>query len=155
MVFSQWVWYILQNGTMIELVTSCLLWRHRRMTLYAKPINRLLALEGWFEKPKNMLFGHVRVIYVIHYYIHVTHRGLEIWHGWRRLRHQQTPQLTIHIKENLVPNGEWALHPMRRGVTLSLYEWKELKTKNQNWGQWTIKWLEKIKWKRLRNRDWT
>jgi hypothetical protein len=30
-----------------------------------------------------------------------------------------------------------------------------LKTKGQNWGQWTIKWLEKIKWKRLRNRTWT
>jgi hypothetical protein len=30
--------------------------------LYAKPINRLLALEEWFVKPKNMLFGHVRVI---------------------------------------------------------------------------------------------
>jgi hypothetical protein len=31
------------------------------MTFYAKPINRPLALEGWFEKPKNKLFGHVRV----------------------------------------------------------------------------------------------
>jgi hypothetical protein len=31
------------------------------MTLYAKPINRPLALEGWFEKPKNRLFGHVRI----------------------------------------------------------------------------------------------
>ena len=30
-----------------------------------------------------------------------------------------------------------------------------LKTESQNWGQWTIKWLEKIKWKRLRNRTWT
>ena len=28
-----------------------------------------------------------------------------------------------------------------------------LKTEGQNWGQWTIKWLEKIKWKRLRNSD--
>jgi hypothetical protein len=30
---------------------------------------------------------------------------------------------------NLVsePNGEWTLHPTKRGVTLSLYEWKELK----------------------------
>ena len=27
----------------------------------AKPTNRPLALEGWFEKPKNRLFGHVRV----------------------------------------------------------------------------------------------
>jgi hypothetical protein len=42
-------------------VTSCLLWRHRWMTFYAKPTNRPLALEGWFEKPKNRLFGHVRV----------------------------------------------------------------------------------------------
>ena len=39
----------------------------------------------------------------------------------------KAPQLTIHIRKNLVPNGEWALHPMKRGVTLSLYEWKELK----------------------------
>jgi hypothetical protein len=31
------------------------------MTLYAKPINRLLAFEEWFEKPKNRLFGHARV----------------------------------------------------------------------------------------------
>jgi hypothetical protein len=31
------------------------------MTLYAKPINSPLALDGWFEKPENMLFGHVRV----------------------------------------------------------------------------------------------
>jgi hypothetical protein len=33
----------------------------------------------------------------------------------------KAPQLTIHIKKNLVPNGEWALHPMKRGVTLSLF----------------------------------
>ena len=26
-----------------------------------------------------------------------------------------------------MPNGEWTLHPMKRGVTLSRYEWKELK----------------------------
>jgi hypothetical protein len=31
------------------------------MMLYAKPINRPLALEGWLEKPKNRLLGHVRV----------------------------------------------------------------------------------------------
>jgi hypothetical protein len=36
-------------------------------------------------------------------------------------------QLTIHTRKNFVPNGEWALHPMKRGMTLSLYEWKELK----------------------------
>ena len=29
------------------------------------------------------------------------------------------------------------------------------KTESQNWGQWTIKWLEKIKWKRLRSRTLT
>ena len=39
----------------------------------------------------------------------------------------KAPQLTIHIRKNFVPNGEWALHPMKRGMTLSLYEWKELK----------------------------
>ena len=37
------------------------------------------------------------------------------------------PQLTIHIRKYFVPNGEWTLHPTKRGVTLSLYEWKELK----------------------------
>jgi hypothetical protein len=31
------------------------------MTLYAKPINRPLTLDEWFEKPKNRLFEHVRV----------------------------------------------------------------------------------------------
>ena len=36
-------------------------------------------------------------------------------------------QLTIHIRKHCVPNGEWALHPMKRERTLSLYEWKELK----------------------------
>ena len=28
---------------------------------------------------------------------------------------------------HFVPNGEWTLHPTKRGVTLSLYQWKELK----------------------------
>ena len=36
-------------------------------------------------------------------------------------------QLTIHIRKYFTPNGEWILHPTKRGVTLSLYEWKELK----------------------------
>ena len=36
-------------------------------------------------------------------------------------------QLRIHIRKYVVPNGEWTLHPTKRRVTLSLYEWKELK----------------------------
>ena len=36
-------------------------------------------------------------------------------------------QLSIHIRKYFVPNGEWTLHHTKRGVTLSLYEWKELK----------------------------
>jgi hypothetical protein len=36
------------------------------MTLDAKPMNRPLGLEGWLKKPKNRLFGHVRVKYVIY-----------------------------------------------------------------------------------------
>ena len=39
----------------------------------------------------------------------------------------KAPQLTIQIKKYFVPNGEWTVHPTKRGVTLSLYEWKELK----------------------------
>ena len=39
----------------------------------------------------------------------------------------KAPQLTIHIRKHFVPNGEWTLHPTKIGVTLSLYEWKELK----------------------------
>ena len=39
----------------------------------------------------------------------------------------KAPQLTIHIRKYFVPNREWTLHPTKRGVTLSLYEWKELK----------------------------
>jgi hypothetical protein len=39
----------------------------------------------------------------------------------------KAPQLTIHIRKYFVPNGEWTLHPTKRGVTLSLYEWKGLK----------------------------
>ena len=34
------------------------------MMFYAKPINRPLALEGWLEKTKNRLFGHIRVKYL-------------------------------------------------------------------------------------------
>jgi hypothetical protein len=39
----------------------------------------------------------------------------------------KAPQLRIHIRKYFVPNGEWILHPTKRGVTLSLYEWNELK----------------------------
>jgi hypothetical protein len=39
----------------------------------------------------------------------------------------KAPQLKIHSRKYFVPNGEWTLHPTKRGVTLSLYEWKELK----------------------------
>ena len=39
----------------------------------------------------------------------------------------KAPQLTIHIRKYSVPNGECTLHPTKRGVTLSFYEWKELK----------------------------
>jgi hypothetical protein len=39
----------------------------------------------------------------------------------------KAPQLTIHIRKHFVPNGEWTLYPTKIGVTLSLYEWKELK----------------------------
>ena len=39
----------------------------------------------------------------------------------------KAPQLTIHIMKYFVPNGEWTVHPMKIGVTLSIYEWKELK----------------------------
>ena len=36
----------------------------------------------------------------------------------------KAPQLTIHIRKHFVPHGEWTLHPTKKGVTLSLYEWK-------------------------------
>jgi hypothetical protein len=36
-------------------------------------------------------------------------------------------QLTIHTRKHFVSNGEWTLHPTKIGVTLSFYEWKELK----------------------------
>jgi hypothetical protein len=39
----------------------------------------------------------------------------------------KAPQLTIHIMKHYVPHGEWTLHPTKIGVTLSLYERKELK----------------------------
>ena len=38
----------------------------------------------------------------------------------------KAPQLKIHIRKHFVPNGEWTLHPTKRGVILSLYELKEL-----------------------------
>jgi hypothetical protein len=46
------------------------------MTFYAKPTNRPLALEGWFEKPKNRLFGHVRVKIVVYSTTNVQHYHL-------------------------------------------------------------------------------
>ena len=55
-LFEIFVWPLkgpLKYDGWIHDVTSCLLWRHRWMTLYAKPINRPLALERWFEKPKT------------------------------------------------------------------------------------------------------
>ena len=39
----------------------------------------------------------------------------------------KAPQARIHIRKYFVPNGEWTLHPTNIGVTLCLYEWKELK----------------------------
>ena len=39
----------------------------------------------------------------------------------------KAPQLKIHIRKHFVPNGEWTLHPKKRGVILNLYEWTELK----------------------------
>ena len=48
----------------------------------------------------------------------------------------KAPQLTIHTREYFVHNGEWTLHPTKRGVTLSLCEWKELKkTRTEDNGQ--------------------
>jgi transcriptional regulator of heat shock response len=32
------------------------------MRFYTKLIHRTLALEGWFEKPKNRLFGKIRLV---------------------------------------------------------------------------------------------
>jgi hypothetical protein len=32
----------------------------------------------------------------------------------------KAPQLRIHIRKYFVSNGEWILHPTKRGVTLSL-----------------------------------
>ena len=39
----------------------------------------------------------------------------------------KAPQLIILIRKYFVPNGECTLYPTKIGVTLSLYEWKELK----------------------------
>jgi hypothetical protein len=41
-----------------NVVTSCLLWRHRWMQFYTKLINRTLALEGWFETFSAKLLSH-------------------------------------------------------------------------------------------------
>ena len=53
--------------------------------------------------------------------IHLVCQGHDLRYVSRR------HQLTIHIRKHFVPNGEWTLHPTKIGVTLSLYEWKELK----------------------------
>jgi hypothetical protein len=39
----------------------------------------------------------------------------------------KAPQLAIHIRKHFVPNGKKTMHSTKIGVTLSLYEWKELK----------------------------
>jgi hypothetical protein len=46
----------------------------------------------------------------------------------------KAPQLRIHIRKYFVHNGEWTLHPTKRGVTLSLLKrpYLYLKTEGQN-----------------------
>ena len=39
----------------------------------------------------------------------------------------KAPHLTIHVRKCFVPNGEWTLHPTKTGITLTPYEWEELK----------------------------
>jgi hypothetical protein len=55
---TSWLSNLAENVS-CNVVTSCLLWRHRWMRFYTKLINRTLALQGWFEKPKNRLFGKI------------------------------------------------------------------------------------------------
>jgi hypothetical protein len=64
------------------------------------------------------------------------------------------------VRSCLMENGHCILR--REGWPWVFTNWKNwkkpylyLKTEGQNWGLWTIKWLGKIKWKRLRNRTWT
>jgi len=38
----------------------------------------------------------------------------------------KAPHLTIYVRKYFVPNGEWTLHPMKTGVTLTPCEWEEL-----------------------------
>ena len=52
---TSWLSNLAENVS-CNVVTSCLQWRHRWMRFYTKLINRTLALEGLFEKPKNRLF---------------------------------------------------------------------------------------------------
>ena len=50
------------------------------------------------------------------------------WCWWRRREEEEEEvSLFVIIRKHFVPNGEWILHPTKIGVTLSLYEWKELK----------------------------
>ena len=39
----------------------------------------------------------------------------------------KAPYPTIHVRKHFVPEGEWTLQPTKRGVTLSWFEWQELK----------------------------
>ena len=39
----------------------------------------------------------------------------------------KAPHLTIHVRKYFVANEEWTLHPTKIGVTLTPYEWEELK----------------------------
>jgi hypothetical protein len=57
---TSWLSNLAENVS-CNVVTSCLQWRHRWMRFYTKLTNRTLALERWFEKPKNRLFGEIRL----------------------------------------------------------------------------------------------
>ena len=69
-------------------------------------------------------------------------------------------QFTSGSTSSLMENGHCILRREEwPWVFTNGKNWKRpylyLKKESQNWGPWTIKWLEKIKWKRLRNRTWT
>ena len=39
----------------------------------------------------------------------------------------QAPNRCIHVRKHFVPEGEWTMVPTKKGVTLSMYQWEELK----------------------------
>ena len=105
-LLSQWLWYITERHyhwtcDVMFTVTSSM------NDVLRNPTNRSLALEGWFEKSNNRLFGHVRVKFKLFKTIYFLKRTWFLYVLWKyqemfkvlqwNARQWKTPTLKIAV----------------------------------------------------------